>query len=58
MGEVTLRARVAGKTLTGRGASTDVVDAAVRAYLDALNKAAHADSLEEAAHAAATLRGV
>lgn len=58
VGEVTLRARVAGKTLTGRGASTDVVDAAVRAYLDALNKAAHADSLEEAAHAAATLRGV
>jgi hypothetical protein len=31
-----------GKTFTGRGASTDVVDAAVRAYLHALNKAAHA----------------
>lgn len=41
IGEATLRAKVDGKTFTGRGASTDIVDAAVRAYLHALNKAAH-----------------
>jgi 2-isopropylmalate synthase len=41
VGEVILRIRVAGQTFTGTGASTDVVDAAVRGYLHALNKAAH-----------------
>lgn len=46
VGEVSLRARVGGKTFTGRGASTDVIDAAVRAYLHMLNKAAHARELE------------
>jgi len=44
VGEVTIRARVEGRTFTGRGASTDIVDAAVRAYLHALNKAADARS--------------
>jgi 2-isopropylmalate synthase len=39
VGEVNLRLRVDGKTFTGRGASPDVVDGAVRAYLHALNKA-------------------
>ncbi len=58
VGEVTLRARVAGKTLTGRGASTDVVDAAVRAYLNALNKAAYAAALEEVPQGAGAVRGV
>jgi 2-isopropylmalate synthase len=46
VGEVSLRVRVEGKTFTGRGASPDVVDGAVRAYLHALNKAAHAKELE------------
>jgi 2-isopropylmalate synthase len=46
VGEVSLRARVNGKTFTGRAASTDVVDAGVRAYLDAMNKAAQMDVLE------------
>jgi 2-isopropylmalate synthase len=41
IGEATLRAKIDGKTFTGRGASTDIIDAAVRAYLHALNKAAH-----------------
>jgi 2-isopropylmalate synthase len=41
IGEATLRAKIDGKTFTGRGASTDNIDAAVRAYLHALNKAAH-----------------
>jgi len=59
VGEVILRVRVSGKTFTGRGASTDVVDAAARAYLHALNKAAHAqsdqtDSLQQASE----LKGV
>ena len=59
VGEVTLRARIRGKTFTGRGASTDVVDAAVRAYLHALNKAAHAVHLEEDAALRPTeLRGI
>jgi hypothetical protein len=35
-----LRVQIGGRTFTGTGASTDVVDAAVRAYLHALNKAA------------------
>src|SRR5690606_41665716 len=46
VGEVSIRARIEGKSFTGRGASTDVVDAAARAYLHALNKAAHARELE------------
>jgi 2-isopropylmalate synthase len=46
VGEVSLRARVDGKVLTGRAASTDVVDAGVRAYLNALNKAAQFQLLE------------
>ena len=46
VGEVSLRLKVEGKTFTGRGASPDVVDGAVRAYLHALNKAAHAKELE------------
>lgn len=59
MGEVTLQATIDGKTFTGRGVSTDVVDAAVRAYLHALSKAAHARTLEaEALEAASYLWGV
>lgn len=46
VGEVALRVRINGKTFTGRGASTDVVDAAVRAYLHALDKAEQALELE------------
>jgi 2-isopropylmalate synthase len=46
VGEVSLRVKIEGKTFTGRGASPDVVDGAVRAYLHALNKAVHAKGLE------------
>ncbi|MBW3553726.1 MAG: 2-isopropylmalate synthase [Gemmatimonadetes bacterium] len=46
VGEVSLRLKVNGTTFTGRGASTDIVDAAVRAYLVALDKASHARELE------------
>jgi 2-isopropylmalate synthase len=57
VGEVTLRAQIEGKTVTGRGASTDIVDAAVRAYLHAMNKVAHQQQIESAAPVADT-RGV
>lgn len=46
VGEVNLRLKVEGKTFTGRGASPDIIDGAVRAYLHALNKVAHAKELE------------
>jgi 2-isopropylmalate synthase len=46
IGEVSLVVRVDGKTFSGRGASTDVVNAATRAYLHTLNKAEQAAALE------------
>jgi 2-isopropylmalate synthase len=46
VGEVILRVRIDGKTFTGRGASPDIVEGAVRAYLHAINKAVHAKELE------------
>lgn len=46
VGEVHLRARVSGQSFHGHAASTDVVDAAVRAYLRVLDKAEHARTLE------------
>ena len=48
VGEASLVARIDGKTFSGRGASTDVVNAATRAYLHILNKAEHAAALERA----------
>jgi 2-isopropylmalate synthase len=38
LGQVSLVLESKGKRVGGRGASTDVIEAAVRAYLDALNK--------------------
>ena len=46
VGEVNLHARIGGKTFAGSGASTDVVDAAARAYINVLNKAEQAKALE------------
>lgn len=40
LGEVTVRMRSDGRTLHGRGLSTDVVEASARAYVDVLNKLA------------------
>ena len=48
VGEVNLHARIGGRTFAGRGASTDVVHAAARAYINALNKAEQAKALEGA----------
>jgi len=38
LGEVSLRYVSKGKEVSGRGASTDVVEASLKAYLDAINK--------------------
>jgi 2-isopropylmalate synthase len=37
-GEVNVKLRIDGKEVTGRGASTDIVEASVKAYLLAINK--------------------
>ncbi len=47
VGHVFLQVRIDGKTLTGHGASTDVVEASARAMVHALNKANFADRLED-----------
>jgi len=42
IGEVTLKMRVNDKfTITGRGASTDILEASAKAYVDGLNKIKH-----------------
>jgi 2-isopropylmalate synthase len=46
VGQVFLQAKVDGKSLSGNGASTDIVEASARALIHALNKAHHADLLE------------
>lgn len=42
MGEVTVQVNEQGRTLTGRGASTDIIEASAKAYIDALNRLAAA----------------
>jgi 2-isopropylmalate synthase len=46
LGEARLHLRVKGHVFTGRAASTDIVDAAARAFLNAVDKAAHTWDLE------------
>jgi len=46
VGQVFLQTKVDGKSLSGNGASTDIVEASARALVHALNKAYHADRLE------------
>ncbi len=66
MGEVTLKAEFGdGQTITGRGASTDVIEASARAYLNAVNrhlligaKAPAAPAAKRAKPAAATVKKV
>ena len=38
LGQVSLKLKVKDSTIGGRGASTDIIEAAIRAYLDAVNK--------------------
>ena len=44
MGEVTVQLEEAGRKVVGRGASTDVIEASAKAYIDGLNKLASLDS--------------
>ena len=39
LGEVTVRVRVQNREIMGHGSSTDVIEASVKAYLNALNRA-------------------
>ena len=41
MGEVLVRIRDNGRTIIGRGASTDVIEASAKAYVNAINKMLH-----------------
>ena len=41
LGEVTMQVEDAGRKVLGRGASTDVIEASAKAYIDALNKLAN-----------------
>ena len=38
LGQVSLKLKIKDKVLVGRGASTDIIEAAIRAYLDAVNR--------------------
>ena len=38
LGQVSLKLKIKTKILSGRGASTDIIEAAIRAYLDAVNR--------------------
>lgn len=38
LGEVTVRVSKNGKSFTGRGVSTDIIESSIRAYLDAINR--------------------
>src|SRR5438132_5822695 len=58
LGQVLVQVRVAGKSLSGHGASTDIVEASARAVLHALNKASSADELEDRSLNAIYLWGV
>jgi len=40
MGEVTVQLESDGRRVAGRGASTDVIEASAKAYIDGLNKLA------------------
>jgi len=38
LGEVNVKMSCGGKSVTGRGTSTDIIEASVKAYLNGLNK--------------------
>ena len=58
VGQVFLQCRIGGKSLSGQGASTDIVEASARALVHALNKERHAERLEASAYDATHLWGV
>jgi 2-isopropylmalate synthase len=51
LGDVTVQVDVEGDRFTGRGVSTDVVEASARAFLNAINRAARVGRRERAADA-------
>ena len=58
VGQVFLKAKIDGKTISGQGTSTDIVEASARALVNALDKARHAEWLESASLNAIYLWGV
>ncbi|MDD5729726.1 MAG: 2-isopropylmalate synthase [Candidatus Omnitrophica bacterium] len=50
MGQASLKLNAKGATVTGRGSSTDIIEAAVRAYLDAINKVENQCGSQALAH--------
>jgi 2-isopropylmalate synthase len=58
VGQVFLRARIDGKSLSGHGASTDIVEASARGLVHALNKAHYAERLEDSSLNSVYLWGV
>src|SRR6266576_5573143 len=58
LGRVILQVRIDGKSLSGHGASTDIVEAGARALVNALNKVDHADGLETVALSSSYFWGV
>ena len=58
VGQVFLQAKIEGKTLSGQGASTDIVEASARALIHALNKSRHAEKLEDSSLNSVYLWGV
>jgi len=58
LGQVALQARVNGKSLSGHGASTDIVEACARALVNAMNKEHYAERLESDALNSMYLWGV
>ncbi|HTS86959.1 MAG TPA: 2-isopropylmalate synthase [Gemmatimonadales bacterium] len=50
VGQVFLQCRIGGKSLSGQGVSTDIVEASARALVHALNKERHAERLEATAY--------
>jgi 2-isopropylmalate synthase len=45
MGEVTVKLEENGQKVVGRGASTDVIEASAKAYIDCLNQLARKSTL-------------
>ena len=49
LGEVSVQLEESGRKVTGRGASTDVLEASARAYIDGLNKLANLPEVRDTA---------
>jgi 2-isopropylmalate synthase len=51
LGEVTVHLEANGRKVVGRGASTDVIEASAKAYIDGLNRLGAATQKADAASA-------